>query len=140
MPKFSLLLIRAALIILGLACVNMISWSGRDQDSNGWASALMVGMMKPMKELLNLFSLGNKSQNSSGLDRGVNLFSRYCAQCHPLPSPSAHAAADWPIVADRMFGIMSRMAGHTTNITIPSLAEQQSIVDYLKAHSAKPAS
>ena len=123
--KISSLLIRAALIILGITCVSMIPWLCSYQDSNGWASP-------------NLFSLGNKPQNLSDQGRGAKLFARYCVQCHPLPSPSAHTAADWPLVADRMFRIMSGMAGHTTNIAIPSLVEQQSIIDYLKAIPRNP--
>ncbi|GIX28952.1 MAG: hypothetical protein KatS3mg123_2833 [Burkholderiales bacterium] len=33
---------------------------------------------------------------------GARLLQRYCVQCHHLPSPAMHTAADWPAIVDRM--------------------------------------
>ena len=96
---------------------------------------------------------------------GAKLMARYCVQCHNLPSPMMHSAAEWPGVAERMFqrmsmcsgmsgmGMMGNMGGMgmkgmtggasgngimgMMNIKAPSAKEQEIIVAYLKAHSLK---
>lgn len=88
---------------------------------------------------------------------GAKLTARYCMQCHNLPSPGMHSAAEWPGVTGRMFQRMSmcsRMSGMgmmgnmgrmgmsgmmgMMNINAPSAEEQRIIVAYLKAHALKP--
>jgi hypothetical protein len=138
MQKIRLLLNRAAPIILGIIGVSMITWFCSSQNSNGRASPVMGNRMEQTKKLPNLFSLGNKDKHFLDQNRrGAKLFARYCQQCHTLPSPLTHTAEEWPGVADRMFRLMDMMAGHTTNIAIPSLEEQQAIIGYLKAHLSK---
>ncbi len=124
-------------MITGVTGIGLIGWLCNIQNSNAWASSIMSKMMEKRSEVTNLLSLGNKPENS--LTQAPRVFARYCAQCHPLPSPTAHTADDWSTVANRMFRIMSGMAGHTTNIRIPSPAEQDTIITYLKAHSSKSA-
>jgi mono/diheme cytochrome c family protein len=34
---------------------------------------------------------------------GAGLLATYCAQCHALPTPTAHSATDWPGVVRRMW-------------------------------------
>ena len=97
---------------------------------------------------------------------GAKLVARYCVQCHNLPSPLMHSAAEWPGVAARMFqrmkmcsrmssmGMMQNMGGMgmmkgtqggasgngmmgMMNVRAPSAKEQQIIVSYLKDHSLK---
>jgi cytochrome c5 len=96
---------------------------------------------------------------------GAKLVARYCVQCHSLPSPTMHSAAEWPGVADKMFqrmsmcsrmsgmGMMGKMGGMgmkgmmggasgngmmgMMNIKAPSAKEQEIIVSYLKEHSLK---
>jgi hypothetical protein len=98
----------------------------------------MGNRIEQTKELPNLFSLGNQGKNFLGQNRrGAKLFARYCQQCHTLPGPLTHTAEEWPGVADRMFRLMEMMSGHTTNIAIPSLEEQQAIIGYLKAYSLR---
>jgi hypothetical protein len=138
MQKLKLLLNRATPIILGIIGVSMIAWFCSSQNSNGWASPIMGNGMEQTKEMPNLFSLGNKDKIFLDQNRrGAKLFARYCQQCHTLPSPLTHTAEEWPGVADRMFRLMDMMAGHTTDIAIPSLEERQASIGYLKAHSSK---
>jgi mono/diheme cytochrome c family protein len=87
---------------------------------------------------------------------GAKLVAKYCAQCHDLPSPSMHAAHEWPGITERMFnrmtmcsrmsgtGMMGKMGGMgmgrmmgMMNIAAPSAKEQGVIVAYLKANSLK---
>ena len=97
--------------------------------------------------------------------QGAKLTVRYCAQCHDLPSPAMHSAAEWPAVANRMFqrmstcsrmsgmGMMGNMGGMgmkgrmgsigrngmmgMMNIKVPSAQEQETIIRYLQEHSLK---
>jgi mono/diheme cytochrome c family protein len=70
---------------------------------------------------------------------GAKLMVKYCAQCHDLPSPAMHSAAEWPTIADWMFRRISMMGGMGMmggmNIEAPSPTEQQTIVAYLRKHS-----
>jgi len=36
------------------------------------------------------------------LSRGAGLMRAYCVQCHEIPTPRMHSAADWPILMRRM--------------------------------------
>ncbi|MFW6080143.1 MAG: c-type cytochrome [Gemmatimonadota bacterium] len=81
--------------------------------------------------------------------RGARLVARYCSQCHGIPSPRRHAAADWEPVARRMFlrmehmarmGRMGRMRGrrmpmHMRGVEAPTAAERGQILAYLQAHA-----
>ncbi len=78
--------------------------------------------------------------------RGARLVARYCSQCHGIPSPRRHAAADWPPVVRRMFlrmehmAWMRRMHGRgmpmpMRRIEAPTPEEQRVIVSYLQAHA-----
>ena len=96
--------------------------------------------------------------------QGAKLVATYCVQCHSLPSPLMHSAAEWPGVASRMFqrmtmcsemsrsgmmgnmggmgmrGMMGNMGGRMAgmmNIKAPSASEQKTIVSYLEEHSLK---
>jgi cytochrome c5 len=42
---------------------------------------------------------------------GARLLSRYCAQCHDLPSPRYKTAEQWPAVYERMLQRMQMMSG-----------------------------
>jgi hypothetical protein len=66
--------------------------------------------------------------------RGATLLVRYCWQCHNLPSPAMHAAAEWPAIAARMFYRMDRMGG-MMGIESPPPEDREAIVDYLAAHA-----
>jgi cytochrome c5 len=78
--------------------------------------------------------------------RGARLVASYCSQCHGIPSPRTHSAADWVPTARRMFlrmEHMSRMGGMMghgmsmgmSRISPPSRDEEGAILDYLRANA-----
>lgn len=90
--------------------------------------------------------------------RGAGLLRVYCVQCHWLPAPQMHAAAEWPILLRRMEmrartlehrmggpltqGLVGEilMAGYT-HTALPSAEERDTLEAYLVAHAlpaAKP--
>ena len=74
---------------------------------------------------------------------GARLLTRYCIQCHDLPGPGMHTAAEWPQVLDRMNRRMQMMdsgmmGGRTMGIEAPSRAELQTLITYLQEHAQKP--
>jgi mono/diheme cytochrome c family protein len=71
----------------------------------------------------------------------ARLYVFYCSQCHVLPNPSMHTAAEWPQVADRMFYRMYGMYRRgmmMMGVALPSPEERMEIVGYLQAHAFKP--
>jgi mono/diheme cytochrome c family protein len=81
---------------------------------------------------------------------GSELLTRYCVQCHNLPSPAIHTAAEWPAVAARMFGRMATMAQRSHHrgmmrrhgmgsIRAPTADEQRELLAYLQQHALRPA-
>jgi cytochrome c5 len=84
--------------------------------------------------------------------RGAGLLRVYCVQCHWLPAPQMHSAAEWPILLRRMEmrartlehrmggplteGLVGEilMAGYT-HTALPSRAELDTMEAYLKAHA-----
>lgn len=90
--------------------------------------------------------------------RGAGLVQVYCVQCHWLPAPQMHSAAEWPILLRRMEmrartlehrmggplteGLIGEilLAGYT-HTALPSAAERDTIAAYLVRHAlpaAKP--
>ncbi len=85
--------------------------------------------------------------------RGAGLLRAYCAQCHWLPAPQMHVAAEWPLLVRRMLMrarvLTDRMGGPLTAelvgdemllagmsvATVPSVEEAESLIEYLQAHS-----
>ena len=57
-------------------------------------------------------------------------YARTCAQCHALPSPEQHTAAQWPGVVRRMERIML-----STGRPMPSHKTLEVIVKYLQDHA-----
>ena len=67
--------------------------------------------------------------------RGARLLERYCTQCHNLPGPGMHTAAEWPQVVRRMNGRMQMMSGGMMgggmmNVSAPSAAELNTLIEY----------
>jgi len=69
---------------------------------------------------------------------GARDLSQYCTQCHALPSPAMHSAADWPGVARRMWVRIDMMAG-ALGIQTPSTAQRAELLGYLEKHALKVA-
>lgn len=74
--------------------------------------------------------------------RGTRLTARYCSQCHGIPSPRRHTAADWNATVRRMVRRMDHMArmrgmmgGGTMDVEAPSRAEAEAILAYLREHA-----
>lgn len=62
--------------------------------------------------------------------RGAELVVEYCSECHAPPQPSAHTAATWPAVAERMQH--RRATKGFPPVPGPELGE---IIDYLQRHA-----
>ncbi|MGA7802431.1 MAG: hypothetical protein WCC36_16660 [Gammaproteobacteria bacterium] len=59
------------------------------------------------------------------------IYSQTCAQCHALPSPVQHTAAQWPGVVQRMERFMQ-----SSGRPVPSSKTLETIIVYLKDHAA----
>lgn len=89
----------------------------------------------------------------------ARLTAYYCSQCHGIPSPASHSAADWVSVFRRMMlrslrsqnmgqmmgGQMGHMMGGNLpmgmqNASVPSVEEQALILGYLQDHALKTVS
>lgn len=75
---------------------------------------------------------------------GARLMSRYCVQCHHLPSPQMHAAARWPSVVERMVWRMrgegnrgALMKDMMARVEAPSDAEVAALAAYLRKHAQR---
>ena len=82
---------------------------------------------------------------------GAQLVTRYCSQCHGIPSPASHSAADWEPTLRRMLvhmerghhmrgmgGMMRRGMGMSTmHAGVPTEEERRTILAYLQAHSLR---
>ena len=70
--------------------------------------------------------------------RGAKLVVAYCRQCHALPTPKAHGAADWPVVARRMW---LRMEGlpESLRVQVPTPSDRSDILEYLATNALKVA-
>jgi mono/diheme cytochrome c family protein len=152
MENNRMFLIAAVLIALGVVGIITTGWFTGYGNPSGWAPSVMGGGItnqNPMGEMMqqmmpDLVPPGvlNPEDLPDPKSNGAQILVYYCTQCHNLPSPSMHTAEEWPAVADRMFLRMSRMSGRggmgmMMDVDMPSMEEQQEIVDYLKAHSLK---
>jgi len=129
-------------LIIGLAML-LIGIGGLSLVRSGSMPMVGMGMMGQgnMKGMMNRM-MGD--QLPPGIDaadlpdpqsRGAHLLTRYCTQCHDLPPPALHTAAEWVKVLDRMERHMHMMArtGSTQN---PTEQEQVTILNYLQRHAA----
>ena len=75
---------------------------------------------------------------------GAQTFTRYCVQCHYLPSPYMHTPEGWEVVAERM---VRRMRGEGNlgvlmkelmeDVEAPSNAEVENLLAYLNKYGQK---
>lgn len=61
---------------------------------------------------------------------GAELIAKYCAQCHALPTPTAHSATDWPRVVRRMWLRMDLLP-ETFGVQTPLAGERAQLLNYL---------
>ena len=71
---------------------------------------------------------------------GAKLVTRYCSQCHGLPSPKQHSASGWPLTVARMNMRMQWMSRNNSsmNIQAPTEDELSKLIAYLQKHAAEP--
>lgn len=84
--------------------------------------------------------------------RGAGLLQVYCVQCHWVPAPQMHSAAEWPLLVRRMQMrsrmLRERMGGPLTEGLVgdlllegmratdrPSNADLDTLISYLQAHA-----
>lgn len=73
--------------------------------------------------------------------QGARLLASYCTQCHNLPGPDRHTAAEWREVTSRMFMLMdvsSLFGGLMGRVNKLSQRDQGVVLDYLERHAADP--
>lgn len=73
-------------------------------------------------DLVRRAQANSPSATEASLTSGREAFVSRCKSCHELPKPSAHAAAEWPALMQRMGKLASLDA-----------AAQQQVLDYVLA-------
>lgn len=76
--------------------------------------------------LLLLVGCGNSGPTLTSREKFV------CTQCHKLPFPDKHSAAEWPDVIARMVAYMQ-----SNNKTLPSAVEQAEILKFYQARAGR---
>lgn len=69
---------------------------------------------------------------------GAKLLSRYCSQCHRIPSPRLHTAQEWPSILARMEERMGETGSRSMGmmrVSSPSQGELEIMSSYLVANS-----
>lgn len=66
----------------------------------------------------------------------AGLVVRYCGQCHAVPMPTMHSAADWPGVVRRMWLRMDRLPD-TLGLEIPAPGDRVQMLDYLTGNALR---
>lgn len=67
---------------------------------------------------------------------GATVVVKYCAQCHPLPSPAMHSATDWPRVVRRMWLRMDRLPD-SLRIRTADEGDRGTLLTYLAANALR---
>lgn len=69
-------------------------------------------------------------------DRGATLLVLYCAQCHDLPTPLMHTAAEWQDVVKRMQERMQTgRGGMLARVIMPPKKDWEILTDYVTSHA-----
>jgi len=109
---------------------------------------MMVGVQAPGEEDTRLLAAYLRKHAQKALDPAhypeVNTpagesFRRACGQCHALPDPRRHTAAEWPAVVVRMqknMGWMNRVVGSKPIPGEPQLRTEE-INAFLARHAGK---
>ncbi len=72
---------------------------------------------------------------------GAALLNQYCTQCHNLPGPDRHTAADWHKVVSKMYVLMDvshQFGGLMGKVDKMGEEQQKALLTYLRRHSATP--
>lgn len=135
MKKSCLFIVLSVLTVILTSCKEKTT-----QADNGWTDDALQ-MPEGIKE----------SDLPSPGSEGARLMAHYCSQCHGIPSPASHSAADWVPVFRRMVLRMERsnhmgpmMGGGMTggmmsrgmhNAEVPAENEQSIILRYLQSNA-----
>lgn len=65
---------------------------------------------------------------------GAQFLRQYCTACHPLPSPAAHSATDWPVVLRRMW-LRTEGVAEEYDLPVPDPRARVVILDYVLEHA-----
>ena len=132
----------ASLFLMGAVVSCMMPMMGMmGMDDKNDQGMMDQGHMKEMKQQMmgGMVPPGITPQDLPEPEsRGAKLLSTYCAQCHNLPSPRMHTAADWPRVAGRMLmreRMMAGMRGMMMQVKAPTPQDEQALLQYLKTHA-----
>ncbi len=71
---------------------------------------------------------------------GAALLDQYCTQCHNLPGPDRHSAAEWREVASKMFMLMDvskRFGGVMGKVEVMDKPQQDTLTAYLERFGSK---
>ena len=99
------------------------------------------GMKRMMQDMMgNMLPLGiDPASLPQPHSEGARLMQHYCTQCHGLPGPGLHTAAEWPAVMARMAARARIMSDQDMmGIQAPSAKEQATLVAYLQKHAQIP--
>ncbi len=135
-----LVLIAAGLVgIVGLYPVLRPGGMGVMMGTDGMMGR--SGMKRMMQAMMgNMLPLGiSPASLPQTHSEGARLMQRYCTQCHGLPGPGLHTAAEWPVVVARMAAREHMMSDQDMmGIQAPSAKEQATLLAYLRKHAQIP--
>ncbi len=99
------------------------------------------GMKRMMQDMMgNMLPLGvNPDSLPQPHSEGAELLQHYCSQCHDLPGPGLHTAAEWPAVLERMAARERMMSEHDMmGIQAPTEKELATLLAYLQRYAEIP--
>ncbi len=130
------LVVGVSLLLTGV--IGLGALSGMQMSFGGMMSRSgMKEMMESMMSDALPPGIDPKLLPDSG-SRGAKLLDQYCTQCHDLPGPGMHTAAEWPAVVNRMNRREQMMSGGMMDVRAPSAGELASLVTYLQEHAQRP--
>lgn len=92
----------------------------------------------PEKMPPGIFEVAQLPQTPTG---GAELMQRYCEQCHYLPGPGRHTAAEWPALLKQMnllMDVSNRFGNLMGKIETPTASEREIIQNYLVNNALQP--
>lgn len=127
-------LLTTALTLLLIGIVGQFSVRSMAQQNNMSMMGGMGGMMR------NRMPAGiNPAQLPEPKSEGARLLGQYCSQCHGVPGPGLHTAAEWPDTIARMNRRMQMMSGGgmMMRIEAPDNNELKILTAYLEKNAQR---
>ncbi|TAL85694.1 MAG: hypothetical protein EPN74_07295 [Rhodanobacter sp.] len=108
----------------------------------GMGGMMGHGGMKPMMQAMmgNMLPLGiDPATLPMPRSAGAKSLQHFCTQCHELPAPGLHTAAEWPAVVERMVARERMMSAYNMmGIQAPSDEELATLLAYLQRYAQMP--